>query len=435
LAISPDGRFLAWPVDDYSVQFKTPQEPGSTFYGTRIRLYDMAADKTVDRFPSVKGSIKDLAFTNDGKNLISVDSYGSTVRVWDFAAGREERSFHLVTDALKKKSFVVGKVQLSPDGKTVVATYVEHSNIERLGLRGPPTIVRLWEVATGKELPELNGGHPVDGAFSPDGRLVVTHPENHVCEIATGKRVVTLPGKNIGAAAFSPDGRFLATIVRDLIQVWEVATWTKQFEFKGHRDPPTTLAFSPLGQLLSGSVDTTVLAWDLRPPRPATRISLDTAWTELLKYESAEAFKAEGVFLAAAPEAVKFFADRIKPEEPLDPKRAQRLIAELDNDQFAERDAASKALSALGLQIKPYLEEAVKTAKSTEVQDRAKKILEGLQAAAATPQQLRELRAVLVLEMIGDDNSRRLLNKWASGPAGARLTCEATAALKRMVAK
>ena len=28
LAISPDGRFLAWPVDDYSVTFTDPQDPG-----------------------------------------------------------------------------------------------------------------------------------------------------------------------------------------------------------------------------------------------------------------------------------------------------------------------------------------------------------------------------------------------------------------------
>ena len=433
LAISPDGRFLAWCVDAYDVQFKDPREPGSTFSGSRIRLYDLAADKFVDRFPAFKGSAQDLAFTNDGKKIVTVENYGGMVRIWDFAAGKEERSFHLLTDALKKKSFVLSKTRLSPDGKTAVATYVDHTNIARLGFREHPTIVRLWDVATGKELPQLNGGSPIDGAFSPDGRLVVTHPGNHVCEIATGKRVATLPGENVASAAFSPDGRHMAAIVsRDLIQVWEVVTWTKQIEFKGHRDRPTALAFSPRGQLLSGSVDTTVLAWDLRPPRPAVKVLLDAAWTDLANHESAEAFKAEGCFLAAAPDAIKFLAEKIKPEEPLDKKRVQQLLADLDSDQFAERDAASKALGALGLQVKPYLEEAIKTVKSGEVQDRAKKILEGLQAARATSQQLREMRAVLVLELIGDRESKDLLSKWASGPAAALLTEEATAALKRL---
>ena len=52
------------------------------------------------------------------------------------------------------------------------------------------------------------------------------------------------------------------------MQVWEVATWTKRNEFKGHRDRPTTLAFTPGGKLLSGSLDTTVLAWDLAAQGP-----------------------------------------------------------------------------------------------------------------------------------------------------------------------
>ena len=189
------------------------------------------------------------------------------VRIWDFEAGKEERSFPIVTDALKKKSYVVRRTRLSPDGKTAVVTYEEDSGVGAIGgCAGPPQHVRLWDVATGKELPELNGGHPVDRAFSPDGRLVVTRGGNHVCEMATGKQVAALPDDlYIRAAAFSRDGRFLATAVPgDVIQIWEVATWTKRNEFKGHRDRPTTLAFAPGGQLLSGSLDTTVLAWDTR---------------------------------------------------------------------------------------------------------------------------------------------------------------------------
>ena len=101
--------------------------------------------------------------------------------------------------------------------------------------------------------------------FSPDGRLLITGSGN-VWETATWKRVATLPGEPyIRTLAISRDGRFLATIVSgDVIQVWDVATWTKRKEFKGHRDSPTVLTFTPSGQLLSGSADTTVLAWDVQ---------------------------------------------------------------------------------------------------------------------------------------------------------------------------
>src|SRR5262249_15032936 len=82
LAISPDGRLLAWPVRDESAQFTYPQTPNWIYDGSRIRLYDIAADKFVDRFPAFKGDAHDLAFTSDGKKLVTVDGYGGWVQTW-----------------------------------------------------------------------------------------------------------------------------------------------------------------------------------------------------------------------------------------------------------------------------------------------------------------------------------------------------------------
>src|SRR5262249_41748250 len=153
---------------------------------------------------------------------------------------------------------------------------------------------------------------------------------------------------------------FLATAVEEgVIQLWEVATWTKRNEFKGHRDTPTALTFMPNGQLLSGSIDTTVLAWDIRPPRSAATGSLETAWGDLAKRESSEALKAQARFLAAPAETVKLFAEKIKPVEMPDGNRIQQLLADLDSTQFAVRESASRALSDLGQQATPALEQAV----------------------------------------------------------------------------
>jgi len=291
-------------------------------------------------------------------------------------------------------------------------------------------------VATGNELPHLNGGYPVDGAFSPDGRLVVTQGGNFICEVATGDRVAGLPDDlYIRAAAFSRDGRFLAiTVPGDAIQIWEVATWTKRNEVKGHRDRPTTLTFAPNGQLLSGSLDTTVLAWDTRPPRVGGSVTLESAWNDLAKREAGETFKSEGRFLAAPAEAVKFFAEKIKPVEALDPKRMQRLLADLDSNEFAVREAASKALLGLDEQATPYFEEILKSTGSAEVRARVTRILEQQRGAAITSEQIRQTRAVMVLERIGDGEAKNLLKRWAGGPVGARLTQEASAAVKRLEA-
>lgn len=154
------------------------------------------------------------------------------------------------------------------------------------------------------------------------------------------------------------------------------ATWTGRAEFRGSQGRVTALTLAPNGRLLAGAFDTTVLAWDIRPPRVAASVSLESAWDDLATREAGVSFKSEGKFLAAPADTVKLFAEKINPAEALDPKRIQR--------------------------------------------------------AAVTSEQLREIRAVMVLELIGDGESKNLLKKWAGGPAGALLTTEASAALKRL---
>ncbi len=438
MAISPDGRLLAWPIDDDNVTFTVPQEPRSNIYGSRVRLYDIAADKVIDRFPAFKGAAQDVAFTGDGKKLVNVDSYGGTVRIWDVEAGKEERSFSVMLAAPKGKVYRVHRPTLSPGGRVAALTYEEADTdgIERLGrgLIGPPQIVRLWDVASGKERPPLDGGDPIAGAFSPDGRLVVTHGGNFVFETATGRRVAALPDEPyVWAAAFSRDGRLLATaITGGVIQLWEVATWTKRNEFKGYEGQSVTLAFGPGGRLFTGNVDTTTLAWDTKPPRAAASVSLESAWADLATREAAVSFRTAGRFLATPAETVKLFAVTIKPAAALDPKRVQRLIADLGADEFAVREAASKALLDLDEQAVPHLEAALTGAASAEVRDRVKRILDQKRATPLALDQLRQLRGVTVLEQIADGDAKALLKKWAAGPVGAMLTTEAAAALQRL---
>jgi RNA polymerase sigma factor (sigma-70 family) len=434
LAMSPDGRFLAWTVSDESVQFPDPQSPRSLYYGSRIRLYDIAGDKLVDRFPAFKGDAQDLAFTGDGKRLVTADQHAGMVRVWDFAAGTEERCFPAMPDALKNKSYHVGWTRVSPDGRTVARNYVKDRG-GRLGEAPDPQFVQLWDVATGKELPQLNGGFPLERAFSPDGRLVVT-AGNFVCETATGKRVAALPDAlYIRSAAFSRDGRFLATAVpEDVIQIWEVATWTKRNEFKGYRDRSITLTFGPDGQLFSGNLDTTVLAWDTRPPRVAGSVTLESAWNDLAQREASESFKSQARFLVTPADTVKFFAEKVKPVEALDLRRIRCLLADLGSDVFAVREAATEVLLGMDQQAKPYLEETLKNTESAEVRLRVERILEQHQGAAIPSEQIRQSRAVMVLELIGDAESKTLLKQWGGGPGGALLTVEAAAALKRLEA-
>lgn len=447
VALSPDGRFLVWPVADEKVKFKDPVQPNAIYTGSRLQLYDLVADKFVDRFPGFEGDAWELFFLPDGKTLLTVDRRDGAVRVWDVATGMEQRSFHVVREGEKARSHFAWGSVLSPDGRVLAVTYQPAG-------RGffSPFVVRLWDVATGKELHELPGlMYYATMAFSPESRLVVIasqplsnfameqlkRPANQVfvCEVANGQRVIGLPdGLPAGAvaAAFSPDGRTLTTATPEgTLQVWEVATWTLRTEFRGHRGRVNSLMYMPDGRLLSGGLDTTTLAWDTRPPTKSV-VKLDAAWEALTKTEAGPAFKAQGSLVADPSEAVKRIAAQVKPVAPVATELVARLIADLDNADFAVRERATRDLGTMGQPIAGALREAVRTSGSAEVRKRAGDLLAKIERAVLTPDDLRATRALEVLEWIGTTDARAVLQTLAKGAPDATRTREAALALERL---
>jgi WD40 repeat protein len=144
-------------------------------------------------------------------------------------------------------------------------------------------LIHVFETATGKLSKRL--GRPLEVnpqrpgrrfnfsslAFSPDGKLLaswnVVEPVVRIWDVATAKERRWLPPDNERHnqmhLAWSPDGRMLA-VGDHKIQLWEVAAGKIRREFTGHESAIRCLAFSPDGRLLaSGSMDTTVLIWDV----------------------------------------------------------------------------------------------------------------------------------------------------------------------------
>ncbi len=279
LALSPDGRFLVWPVADEKIRFKDENQPNAIYTGSRLKTFDLTEGKFVERFGGFEGDAHDLFFPAGGKTLVTVDHRDAGVRVWDAAKGTVERTFRAGEPAAPHQ---VSRAALSPDGKTLAVTYQPSG-------RGffAPFGVKVWDVATGKERHDLPGHRTyVDAvAFSPDGKHLVTGgaalsdfaqkqlklpPDQvFVWDVVTGKMVAQLP---VGAAAvaFAPDGKALALATADgTIQVRDAATWKVVGEFPGPRERVTALAFGPDGRLYSGSVDATTLAWDTKAAKPA----------------------------------------------------------------------------------------------------------------------------------------------------------------------
>src|SRR5262249_8828744 len=116
----------------------------------RIVLSEVTSGKELGRLEAPMEDVISLAFAPDGKALLS-GSMDGKVRVWDLAT----RQPRLVLDGRGWHSRCMA---LSAAGKTVA-------------LATAFNVIRLWDVATGKECFEQPTGHdaPVNAvAFSPD---------------------------------------------------------------------------------------------------------------------------------------------------------------------------------------------------------------------------------------------------------------------------
>jgi hypothetical protein len=397
-----------------------------------------------------------VAFAPDGRALLTAvdgavcrwDWANGTIALCEAATGRE---LHRLRGYPPRVAYVLHLPRVesyiecdfhpffSPDGKTLAAG-------------GEEDTVRLWDVATGKELPHRPAGRQfVLGAmaFSPDGRLLAVLAGDGVpslLEVGTG-RVRRLSGKEdrdfFAAPAFSPDGKLLATPRADgAVRVWEVLTGQELCLLRGHRGHVRRILFSPEGRSLATvGGDSTALVWGLADlflgHRPRTGDlsgkDLEDLWADLAGADAARARRAIQRLAAGADRSVPFLRDRLEPVPPVDPKRLDRLIADLDSDDFAVRERATGELERLAAGVGPSVLRRVLAGKPPpEARRRIENLLAKWETAAGPPPNLRALRAIEVLERVGTPGARRVLDRLAEGEAGARITEEARASRERL---
>jgi dipeptidyl aminopeptidase/acylaminoacyl peptidase len=340
----------------------------------------------------------------------------------------------------------VNTLAFSPDGRLLAVGTGQITP-------GKQPRLTIWDVQTGRLVHQLSRGKWVLSlAFSADGRTLASgHNDNkiRIWEIASGgQRLAIDHGDRPAVLAFSPDGALLASACnqnprRDLrspddekVRLWHPLTGARLHTLAGHRGPVASLAFSPDGRLLaSGSNDTTVLLWDAmnlpRPAQPPRAVAvaigeLEARWADLIGVDAARACLSMKKLLATPGPTLALLQKRLR-LVPVERKRATKLLADLDSDDFATREKASKELARLGPAAEPALRRALAARPPLEALRRIEKLLRGLER-----QYLGVLRGVEVLERLNTAEARKLLSALAGGDKQARVTREATQALARL---
>jgi RNA polymerase sigma factor (sigma-70 family) len=473
LAFSPDGRLLVsgsgdrtvglWdvaarrelrrlPAHDCDVVALALSPDGRTVHsggvGSNVHAWDTATGKEAGGFKTDDGFFPRLAFSPDGKVLASWRRPGEAGRLWDTATGKELRP-------LKSGPKWVNALAFSADGRTLAVG----------GGEGPgegPQVITLWDVPAGRRLRDLAGKSGVlTLAFSPDGRTLASgHDDKQVrlWEVATGgERFAFDHGDQPGGLTFAPDGTLLASVCSetgstgrgftpavlpapadpDKVRIWDPLTGARLGTLAGHRGAVMSLAFSPDGRLLaSGGNDTTILLWDAarlpRGERPQNANlapkELDARWSDLAGGDAAAAYLAIRELTAAPRQAVGLLREHLRPVVLAEPRRAARLIADLDSDDFGTRERAVQELEKLGEGVEGALRKTLSANPSPEVRRRIETLLGAMQG----PHILAALRGVEVLERLGTVEAREVLETLSRGEPCARLTDAAKEALERL---
>lgn len=398
-----------------------------------------------------------VAFSPDSRLLAAVSTAAQAVRLYDVATGKEKHALPLPSARRAPGGVLVGgirpprRVVFSPDGRLVAAT---DGN------------VILWDVATGREVRQLAQPREVtvvrDIVFSPDGRTVAVDTnvgEIGVWEVASGQKRLTLNplkidpaqaqgyilvpayGVNPTTLAFSPDGRLLVQADDRKARLWDVQGGKEVGVFDGHRSSLFAVAFAPDGKRLATvSTDTTGLVWDAEPAvkkltapdATLPKEKLDAVWADLGGADGAKAYDAVRALAGDPAQAVPFLAGRVKPAAPPDAKRAAKLIADLDGEEFQQREAAHKELEKLGELALPALREALKGSPSAEQRRALEELVGGAAAQGPSGERLRLLRALEALELAGTPEAVKVLKGLAAGAPDALPTTQAQAILERL---
>lgn len=263
-------------------------------FSCQVRLGFATREATTTPIPLDASSAEILRLTQDGQRVevckdgwwvwdVKVSPNGKlfatgsdVLQVWDSSTGTQQTRCDAPaqTKDTYSSSWQVYSVAWSPDGSMIAACPTDH-------------VCRVWDVATGAILHELQGQGvcPAAVAWSPDGRMLATGSYDNtarVYNVSTGAILHELKAheRTVWCVQWSPDGCTLATGSWDSsAALWDTETGAVVHRLKpsagelsssagalpkGHAAAVKCMAWSADGRMLAtGSDDHTAIIWDV----------------------------------------------------------------------------------------------------------------------------------------------------------------------------
>jgi WD40 repeat protein len=262
-----------------------------------VQVWDASNGHPLFWLTGHEGPVNAVAFSLDGRWIVSGSNWDSTIRVWEAAEGSclahskghpdsvQEIIFssdgrHLVTRSENEALWLWSADNGAPIACLNRSTYLvlegggardslfaDGQKVVHLSTEG----IKSWDLTDGNE-PRLIPSQPYYWSdrivFSPDGDHFIIHGvTGGIFSLATGACLAVLHSHKgeTTCMAYSPDGNRVATGSADkTIRLWEGLNGKPLACLSGHEDLVTSVGFSPDGQrLVSGSVDKTVRTWDV----------------------------------------------------------------------------------------------------------------------------------------------------------------------------
>lgn len=377
-----------------------------------------------------KHEVGTLAFSSDGRHLAVgsgrprlPNAPRGMVAILDVAKRERLRELQSPVD-VHSHDLRFDDLTFSPDGGTLAAT---HSRLR----------IEFWQPTLGIRINEVSIPRQKPMAFSPIGQVLIVVGDSvdgrsktggsriELMEVATGGVFQSwdIPHQ-VSAFALSPDGRRLALGLKDSRQVLLSAIEARSAD-EATRDPA-----------LEETVKNLTMEERKNFLNFIEQHHLTRAVEDLSMEDAKTGRRAMAVLLAGRQKSVRLLASHLETDgkpEGFD-QRVERLIGELDDDDFFVREKATSELVALGPDAVPAMNAALEAKPPLEVKYRIRMVLKSANSSARKlrGQSLKRIRAIEILERIGTAEAEALLTSLAKTTQSAREAGTIRLALERM---